>query len=95
MFDLTGLLVTFLWTEFLGAARGRWGAGLRATGFHLCFSQMMLLVGSFKPGPTLFYENHKTELNERVTLTSGLKMEIMFWTCSKSIPSVQFGGAKN
>ena len=29
-----------------------------------------------------------------VCLTSGFKMEIVFWTLSWSIPSVQFGGAK-
>ena len=32
----------FLWTEFLGAARGQRGSGLGATEFHLCFLQMML-----------------------------------------------------
>ena len=32
----------FLWTEFLGAARGRRESGLGATGSHLCFLRMML-----------------------------------------------------
>lgn len=32
----------FLWTEYLGSARGRRGSGSGATGFHLCFSQMIL-----------------------------------------------------